>query len=359
MGDKSVADVSEVTTGATFLDKGLNGVAEIVSSTLTSDHTQETVPDVYIPILQEPPPSVLQKLADDIEAQFKYKFKSPTLLMSAFRPPSNPSLWKIPNNQRLRSLGMSLPYVGLHMIFTKLGTDFLGLACVEFLFKSHPEADPASLTRYKCAMVSHRFLGAISVILGFHKRVGEQLDPAIEAYSAKILLARESSDTPNFWTDPGIMEPPKTLPAVLEAFIGALAADSEFNPGVVRDFFNAAIRPYFVDLSLYEDFIFQHNPCRLLAKKLIEIGCYKWNWETFKENRMAFLIHGITFTTASVGAKKGRRSHVAKAALEKLNSLGPEELRELCTCPKLDDDDDDDDGEERRRRRKKMRMYLN
>jgi endoribonuclease Dicer len=39
---------------------------------------------------------------------------------------------------------------------------------------------------------------------------------------------------------------------MLEAFIGAMFIDSEFNYELVENFFNAHIRPYFVDMSLYD-----------------------------------------------------------------------------------------------------------
>jgi endoribonuclease Dicer len=118
LGDKSVADVCEALIGAAFLDKGLDGAAKMVSSILTSEHhAQQAFSDYYKgyekPAYQlRPPTAVQQKLADDIEAQFGYKFKSPTLLMSAFTHPSNPWPWeKVPSYQRLEFLGMSLQYV--------------------------------------------------------------------------------------------------------------------------------------------------------------------------------------------------------------------------------------------------------
>jgi endoribonuclease Dicer len=61
------------------------------------------------------------------------------------------------------------------------------------------------------AMVSNRFLGAVSVSLGFHKRlrrVGAQLDSSIDKYVSDILQARARSETPNFWADLSIPAPP-------------------------------------------------------------------------------------------------------------------------------------------------------
>jgi endoribonuclease Dicer len=127
----------------------------------------------------------------------------------------------------------------------KEGNKFFGLACVEFMFKAHPEAGHGWLTKHKTAMISNRFLGAVSVSLGFHKRVrGDRgLGFVIDYYSAKILLARENAEAPNFWTDLRIVAPPKVLPDVLEAFIGALFSDPGGNYGVVEGFFNSYVHP--------------------------------------------------------------------------------------------------------------------
>jgi endoribonuclease Dicer len=86
------------------------------------------------------------------------------------------------------------------------------------------------------SIISKRFLGAVNVILGFHKRMRvSELEPlAIDAYSTDVLLAREGSNAPNFLT---IMAPPKVLPDVLHAFIGALIVDSEYNYSVVEGSF--------------------------------------------------------------------------------------------------------------------------
>jgi endoribonuclease Dicer len=229
------------------------------------------------------------------------------------------------------------------MILTKSGQRFLDLACVEFIFKAHPEAGPGWLTKHRRVMVSNKFLGAVSVILGFHKRtpVVAKQEPAINGFSTKILLARERSDVPNFWTDPSILAPPKVLPDVLVAFIGALFVDSESNYGVVEEFFNTYVRPYFMDMSLYDSFVGAKAPT-FLAKKLTNIGCQQWGWETgtksAEDDRKVFeeaiLIHGVVFAVSSADSAEVARVFAAEAALKKLRELGPEELHELCNCPK-------------------------
>jgi endoribonuclease Dicer len=118
LGDKSVADVCEALIGAALLDQGLDGATKMVSSILTSEsHAQQRFKDYYKgykkPAYQVTPPTAAQqKLADDIEAQFGYRFQSPTLLMSAFTHPSNPWSWeKVPSYQRLEFLGMPLDLI--------------------------------------------------------------------------------------------------------------------------------------------------------------------------------------------------------------------------------------------------------
>jgi endoribonuclease Dicer len=87
----------------------------------------------------------------------------------------------------------------------------LDLACVRYIFVNNPDADPQWLTEHKMAMVSNRFLGACSVLLGFHnkiRKVGQQLDIAIADYMVEILEARERNSAPNFWSDLSLSAPP-------------------------------------------------------------------------------------------------------------------------------------------------------
>ncbi|KAF8247196.1 hypothetical protein K440DRAFT_584862 [Wilcoxina mikolae CBS 423.85] len=332
LGDKSVADVCEAIIGAALLDKGLDGATKMVSSILmTRNHTQQKWTDYYNSYTKPTyeltiPTASQQKLADDIERQFGYKFNSPKLLMSAFTHPSNPYSWeKVPSYQRLEFLGDSL----------------LELACVQHIFNAHPEADPQWLTEHKMAMVSNRFLGAVSVVLGFHKRlrkVGTQLDIAINEYTTDILEAKERSTLPNFWNDLSIQIPPKVLPDILEAFIGAIFVDSEFDYGIVETFFRAHIRPYFVDMTLYDDFAGQH-PTTFLTKKLTSLGCENWGWEcdqyiTEEDNYMiaAIMIHGEVFSWGKGVSAKTARLQASEEALTKLCSMNSDQLRCLCSC---------------------------
>ena len=91
------------------------------------------------------------------------------------------------------------------------GDSLLDLACVRHIFLNFPDADPQWLTEHKMAMVSNRFLGAVSVHLGFHKKLrkmGQQLDTAINYYTIEILEAEEKNSSSNFWSDLSISSPP-------------------------------------------------------------------------------------------------------------------------------------------------------
>jgi hypothetical protein len=121
---QKMADVCETPIGTAFPDNEPDGAANMVTPTSTSErHTQQAFGDDYISLLdykanKEPAESAVQrKLADDIEAQFGYKFKNLGLLMSVFTHPANSSK-EIPSYQKLRSLSMSLRYVALYMMLT-------------------------------------------------------------------------------------------------------------------------------------------------------------------------------------------------------------------------------------------------
>ncbi|KAL7269242.1 Dicer-like protein 1 [Rhizina undulata] len=331
LGDKSIADVCEALIGAALSDKHLDGAVKMVTALLqTPDHDQQEWNDYYRnykkPGYQIAKPSASQlKLADDIEKQIGYRFKSARLLMSAFTHSSNPYSWeKVPCYQRLEFLGDAL----------------LDLACVRYIFDKHPDADPQWLTEHKMAMVSNKFLGAVSVIMGFHrklKRVGQHLDVAIREYEIEVMEAKEKSNgSVDFWTSVGA--PPKALPDVLEAFIGAIFVDSEFDYSVVEKFFDTYIIPYFVDMSIYDNFAGQH-PTTFLTKRMTDLGCENWGFESeqFRDQEEAYvltaiLVHDSVFAYGKGLSIKAARVAASEKALEKLNNTDLEGFYGICNC---------------------------
>jgi endoribonuclease Dicer len=232
------------------------------------------------------------------------------------------------------------------------------------MFKAHPEAGPGWLTKNKRAMVSEQFRGAVSVLLGFHEqmRVNAKQAHRIKYYSRDVLSARKGLNTPNFWNGLLIRAPVTVVSDVLHAFIGAISIDSNYDKSVIDGFFDTHIKPHLVDMKQDPAFANQH-PSTILANKLTEIGCQQWGWETgtepigIKRGHAVFaalLIHGIVFTASpappgAYGLVHSARNLAAKAALQKLDSMGPEELCELCDCPKSHETD----GKAMRKRRRK------
>jgi hypothetical protein len=81
MGDKPAADLFAAPTGDAFLAKDGADKIKLEHPPPTSEHhAQQTFRDHYNGYEKpgyQPVTAVEQKLADDVEAQFGYKFKSP------------------------------------------------------------------------------------------------------------------------------------------------------------------------------------------------------------------------------------------------------------------------------------------
>ena len=210
-----------------------------------------------------------------VEEKHGYQFRYPRLLRSAFVHPSYPfSYERIPSYQRLEFLGDSL----------------LDMACVNYLFDEYPNRDPQWLTEHKMAMVSNQFLGALCVSMGFHKHLlqfNSALQGQIKDYVNEITEARLEAEeeaercgktrdecTPDFWVHTKL--PPKCLPDIIEAFIGAIFVDSEYNYHEVELFFNQHIKWYFLDMSIYDTFANKHPVTFLNNFLSLRMGCGNW-----------------------------------------------------------------------------------
>ena len=206
LGDKTIADVCEALIGAALLsykkegnmDMAVRAVTALVAS---SDHNVDKWVDYY-PLYEKPnyqiaPATASQiDLVQQIEQSLGYKFKYPRLLRSAFIHPSYPyAAEMIPCYQRLEFLGDSL----------------LDMASVNFLFHGYPDKDPQWLTEHKMAMVSNKFLAAVSVKLGFHKHLrsnGAVIEAQNREYVVEINEAEaEANGAQDYWTN--TKQPPK------------------------------------------------------------------------------------------------------------------------------------------------------
>jgi len=339
LGDKSIADVCEALIGAALLthhktknmDYAVRAVTELVSN---ENHRVATFADYYRlykkPKYQLAPATESQKqLALQLEQKYPYHFRYPRLARSAFTHPSYPFSYEhVPSYQRLEFLGDSL----------------LDMACVNFLFHNFPDKDPQWLTEHKMAMVSNQFLGALCVSLQFNTHLllfNGGFQKQIKNYVAEITEARMQAEddavragkrpqdcSPDYWIQ--VRQPPKCLPDIIEAYIGAIFVDSEYNYAEVEKFFDMHIKWYFMDMSIYDTFANKH-PTTFLTKFLqVNMGCSDWSIipreikhvDGSKPTIVAMvLIHEQVVAEAQAESSRYAKVAAAKKALTLLSGL--------------------------------------
>lgn len=358
LGEKTIADVCEAFIGAAFMqhndtngwnsknwDQAVKAVKVFVNS---KDHQMERFADYYA--AYEKPKYLFAHvtasqydMVRQIEQKHPYHFKYPRLLRSAFIHPSQAFIYEeIPNYQRLEFLGDSL----LDQVF------------IMDIFYRFPDKDPQWLTEHKMPMVSNKFLGALCVDLGFYTHIrhnnavlrSQIRDYVTEYHEAK----REAEGGLNTWAT--VSEPPKCLADIIEAYVGAMFVDSEFDFNVVQNFYDAHIKRYFADMSLYDDFANNHPQTRLTKLLQINFGCKEYRIATSNQESvipgkgkqviaMVLIHYKIWFHGTSVSGRYARikASHVA---LEHLEGLPPYEFRRLYGC-NCEDETAGGDGETR------------
>lgn len=354
LGQKTIADVCEALIGAAFVshdrpdepwqpshwEAAIHAVTKFVVS---PDHIMLTMDD-YKKAYEKPAYQIAQvtavqrDLAQKVQLEHDYSFRYPRLLYSAFSHPSNAYMQQqVPSYQRLEFLGDAL----------------LDQASIAYLFYKYPEADPQWLTEHKMAMVSNKFLGALCVNIGFHKHLRHshaKIGSQVKTYVEELVEARETADgSRDYWTT--VSDPPKCLPDIVEAFVGAMFIDSDFDFGQVQRFFQQHVRWFFEDMSIYDTFANNH-PCTHLHQRLqTGFGCVDYRLMAKElpgvdglESRdvvAVVMIHDRI--VASAGGKGGRyaRLRVAKRALEALDGLAPFEFRTKfsCDCRTVDGED--------------------
>lgn len=358
LADKTIADVSEALIGAALLshldkpnnlDNAVRAVTELVCST---DHVATCYADYYrqykIPAYQKSACTAAQRnLAMQVEVKHSYHFKYPRLLRSAFIHPSYPFAYEhIPNFQRLEFLGDSL----------------LDMACVNFLFHRFPNRDPQWLTEHKMAMASNQFLGALCVSLGFHKHLlqfNASVQKQISDYVDEITLARQQAEeeavkaggraedfSRAFWQE--TKQPPKCLPDIVEAYIGAIFVDSEYNFSEVERFFDEHIKWYFEDMTLYDTFANKHPVTFLNNFLTLRMGCHKWALHARQLPDMGdglppqifatVMVHNQIVTSKEGTSSRYAKVAVAKMALDMLAGLPLPEFRATYRCDCKDAD---------------------
>ncbi|KAK5165182.1 Dicer-like protein 1 [Saxophila tyrrhenica] len=247
LGDKTVADVCEALIGAAFVshdkldekwnpeqfDPAVRAVTKLVDK---PDHAMDNWAGYRAaynkPAFQTADSTASQRdLAEKVELEHPYHFKYPRLLRSAFMHPSQPRSYEsVPSYERIEFLGDAL----------------LDQASITHLFYRFHNKDPGWLTEHKMAMVGNKFLGAVCVNIGFHRHLryaSETLEHQIREYATELLEAkRTAGDSRDYWTT--VSDPPKCLPDIVESYVGAMFIDSDFDYGVVLDFFNKHIAWY-------------------------------------------------------------------------------------------------------------------
>jgi len=285
LGDKSIADVCEALIGAAYLttyethdfDMAIQAVTAVVKD---KKHTMTKYSQYYEayekPKWQTESPSADQlNMARKFHERMGYKFTYPRLLRSAFHHPSYPFNYEnLPSYQRLEFLGDSL----------------FDMVCIDYIFHRYPGADPQWLTEHKMAMVSNQFLGCLAFYLGFHKSVlanspavvsdivgyvTEMEEALLAAKEDAVRAGKTEADfNRSFWLNCG--RPPKALPDVLEAYIGAIFVDSEYDFSVVQAFFDKHVKPWFQDMHVYDTFANTH-PVKMVGTLMqSRFHCSDW-----------------------------------------------------------------------------------
>lgn len=344
LGDKSIADVCEAFIGAAFMehnkqgiwdpkhwDEAVKAVTVLVNS---EDHEMRRFSDYYAKYVK-PKYQVAkatanqQDLAEKVEKKHPYHFQYPRLLRSAFIHPSQAFMWEnIPNYQRLEFLGDAL----------------LDQAFIMYLFYRYPGKDPAWLTEHKMPMVSNKFLGAVCVKVGFHQHIRQNnamLSSQIRDYVNEVTEAeREANGAVDYWST--VSEPPKCLADVVEAYVAAMFVDSEFDFSVVQKFFDMHLKPFFLDMSIYDSFANNHPTTRLSKLLQINFGCREWRMATHTQKSILpgdkdkvlamIMIHNkVHFHGVAVSGRYARVK-ASHAALEKLDGLPEFEYRRTYGC---------------------------
>ncbi|KAF7716635.1 Uncharacterized protein PECH_006474 [Penicillium ucsense] len=342
LGKKTIADVCEALIAAALLSGGkshrMDSAVRAVTlfahnDTLQVTHTATCWADYYSsytkPKWQNSKPNGYElDLARQIQTKLGYNFRCPTLLRSAFTHSSLPRhLAIVPCYQRLEFLGDAL----------------LDMVCVEYLFNRFPDRDPQWLTEHKMAIVSNKFLGALTVHLGLHRHLQHADGPIqgqITRYALEMQEAEEkSAGKMDYWLHTS--DAPKCLPDMLEAYIAAIFVDSEFDYSVVQEFFGKHIQPYFEDISLYDTFA-NRQPTTYLFHQVASI--YECRDISVKVGKIpdtdsdqprilaAVMIHGQCVGEAVGSSSRYAKIRASERATEALKSLLPADFRIKFTC---------------------------
>ena len=339
LADKTIADVCEAMIGAALLSYKEKGDMDMAVKAVTAlvrspDHDVSTWADYY-PLYEKPKYQVAEAsashldLAMQIERKHAYRFKYPRLLRSAFIHPSQPfAMERIPCYQRLEFLGDAL----------------LDMASISFLFHRHPDKDPQWLTEHKMAMVSNKFLAALSVKLGFHKHLrhsGAVIEKQNRDYVVELQEAEAAADgARDYWTN--TKQPPKVLSDIVESVVGAIFVDSEFNYNEVERFFDAHVRWFFEDISIYDTFANNHPTTYLHKLLTLTFGCTEYRLKSNEVESVipggapisvaGLIVHNEVVADGQASSSKQAKVKASSAALKMMLGISREEYRLQYDC---------------------------
>jgi endoribonuclease Dicer len=228
------------------------------------------------------------------------------------------------------------------------------VAFIMHLFYTYPDKDPHWLTEHKTPMVANKFLGAVSVKLGFHHHIRQNnasLTSEIRNYVAELEDAEmEAKGAVDYWVGV-VAEPPKCLADVVEAYVAAMFVDSEFDFNVVQKFFDMHLKRYFVDMTLpnYEAFGSGHPTTRLNRLLSNNFGCTSCRISVQPLSSLIpgsagqvvamVMIHGKVWFDSIGQSGRYARPRAANAALEALEGLPQYQFQQKygCDCTEGED----------------------
>ncbi|PQE23414.1 dicer 1 protein [Rutstroemia sp. NJR-2017a BBW] len=302
LGDKSIADVCEAMIGAALLssqnEKSMDNAVRAVTEVVCSPNHQATQWSDYYKLYQKPkfqtaPATAAQiDLAKQVQSKHPYQFKYPRLLRSAFVHPTYLFVYEhVPNYQRL---------------------EFLGDALLDMIQQA--------VTEYVSDMT-------------------EALHQARE--DAKRAGKCETDHSPDYWI--GVRQPPKCLPDIVEAYVGAMFVDSEYDFSQVEKFFDMHIKWYFEDMSIYDTYANKHPTTLLTSLLQKNMGCQDWAsvskelpGEDGRKNVVwcGIIVHGQVIAAHQAESIRYAKVGVARKALAELDGIAVREFREKfgCSC---------------------------
>ena len=145
---------------------------------------------------------------------------------------------------------------------------------------------------------------------------------------------------------------------MLEAYLGAIFIDSDFDFGVIESFYTKHIKPYYEDMSLYDSFANKHPTVSALRgicdekltflsqtflhKKLTDdFGCIQFTLKAAEIPSVdgaptvvlaAVLIHDVDLAQATASSGKYAKIKASEIGLRNLDGLSVDEFRHKYHC---------------------------